>query len=71
MSAYVRVSSWTPCYRPSVGFPATEKTSMGETYRIEIRIKGSNVDHMQIFRLYVTDDFSAFKLQEVVGAAKR
>jgi hypothetical protein len=28
MSAYVRASSRTPCYRPSVGFPATEKTSL-------------------------------------------
>jgi hypothetical protein len=47
------------------------KLTLGETYQIEIGIKGSNVDHKQIFKLYVTDDFSAFKLQEVVGAAIR
>jgi len=28
MSAYVRASSWMPCYRLFVGFPVTEKTSV-------------------------------------------
>ena len=47
------------------------KLVMGETYQIEIRIKGSNVDHKEIFKLYVTDNFSAFKLQKVADAAIR
>jgi len=40
--------------------------AMGETYRIEISVKGSNVDHKQVFKLeYVTNKFDLFKLHTV------
>jgi hypothetical protein len=48
------------------------KLTLGETYRIEIHVKGSNADHKQAFKLeYLSNDFTAFKLQEVAGAAVR
>jgi hypothetical protein len=47
MSAYVRASSRTPCYRPSVGFPATEKTSLAED-RCGKRLRE---DYLKVFSL--------------------
>jgi hypothetical protein len=45
--------------------PAWE-LKMNTTYRIEVRVKGSNVNHMQAFKLeYFSNDFAKFQLQAI------
>jgi len=42
------------------------KLTLGETYLIEIHIKGANVNYNKAFKLeYLTDNFSDFKLKDV------
>jgi hypothetical protein len=42
------------------------KLNMGSTYRVEIRVTGSNVDHTSVFKLeYLSANFSSFQLQPV------
>lgn len=41
------------------------KLTLGETYRVEIHIEGSNVDYEKAFKLeYLSNDFSDFKLKD-------
>lgn len=40
--------------------------TVGRTYRVEVRVRGSNVDHTDIFKLeYYSGDFTNFQLQSV------
>lgn len=42
------------------------KLTIGSTYRVEVRVKGANVDHMGVFKLeYYSGDFTNFRLQPV------
>jgi hypothetical protein len=42
--------------------------AQNQTYRVEVRVKGSNVDHRQVFKLeFYSDDFAHFRLQPVTA----
>jgi hypothetical protein len=46
------------------------KLTKGETYRVEIRVKGSNADYAKPFKLeYLSNDFAEFRLQEIRSKA--